>query len=46
MIYLDALPADDRLDEEAFAALSEPDKELYLDSLPYFDPESDSENYS
>lgn len=36
-----AMTDDNRLDDEAFAALSNDEQTRYLDSLPYFDPDFD-----
>ena len=38
-VALTAPADDDRLDDEEFAALSNEEQTLYLDSLPYFDPD-------
>ena len=39
MKFTDTQPENDRLDDEEFAALSNEEQTLYLDPLPYFDPD-------
>jgi len=46
MIFIDDLSVEDRLNDEEFASLSESEKEIYLDRLPYFEPDLESKDFN